>query len=190
MNDPLEAPGEVTALLQAHGDGDPQALNRLLPIIYNDLRSLAQKALRGRNPDQTLQPTALTHEVWIKLSGGLQDIAGRKHFFALAGRAMRQILTDFARAAGADKRGGGRQALTLSIDLGEYQERGIDLLELNETLERLAQLKPRHAQIVDLRFFSGLTIAETAEVLEVSTTTVESDWAMARAWLLDELRDE
>jgi len=179
---------EVSALIEAHADGDPTALDRLLPLVYDELRALASHALRRTGPGHTLQSTALAHEAWLKLSRGLRDVGGQQHFLAVASRAMRQVLSDYARRARAAKRGAGAVAVTLSESLDGAAANTFDIVALDDSLERLSQLRPRHARIVELRFFGGLTIAETAAALGVSTGTVESDWAMARAWLGRELR--
>ncbi len=183
-------PSEVSALLFAHRHGDRSALDRLTPLVYRELKDLASKVAGSPRIGNTLQPTALAHEAWIKLAGGMEHLEGREHFFALASRAMRQILTDHARAARAQKRGGGARTVTLneSLDGGTSQE--LDLIALDDSLTRLSTLMPRHASVVELRFLGGLTIEETAKVLGVSTGTVDSDWAMARSWLSRELRAE
>lgn len=185
MTDSL--PSEITALLAAHSEGDPTALDRLLPLVYDDLKQIAARAFYDQNAAHTLQPTALTHEAWLKLSGGLEKASGREHFLAIASRAMRQVLTDHARAARAAKRGRGRRAITIAEPLDGFESTELDLIALDDCLERLRALQPRHAQVVELRFLGGLTIAETARVMGVSTGTVEGDWAMARAWLRREL---
>lgn len=182
----MSGPSEVTELLRAHEGGDTDALGRLLPIVYDELRGLARRVWGGQGGARTLQPTALAHEAWIKLSGGMREVRGRHHFFAVAARAMRQVLADHGRARKADKRNPGGERVTLT-GLGAERETDLDLLALHEALERLSGLHARHADVVALRFLGGLTIAETAEVLDLSTTTVESDWAAARAWLALEL---
>lgn len=179
---------DITALLQAHAAGDPGAFDRLMPVVYDELRQLARQAFYQQRAGHTLQPTALTHEVWVKLSGGMEQASGREHFFAIASRAMRQILTDHARATRAEKRGGGHRAITLNESLDGQESAQLDLIDLDDCLTRLEELNPRHARVVELRFLGGLTIEETAKVLDVSTGTVDTDWAMARAWLRQRLR--
>lgn len=179
-------PKDVTALLQRHRGGDAAALQDLLERTYDELRVLSRRAFGGQQPGQTLQPTALLHEAWLKLGGKLDAVSDRQHFFALAARAMRQVLTDHARARSSQKRGGGVRSVTLHDDSAGGFE-GDDLVALDEVLERLSAFNERHARVVELRVFGGLTIAETAAALEVATSTVESDWAMARAWLRSEL---
>lgn len=181
-------PSQVTALLEAHSSGDQSALDQLLPLIYDELRGLARVAFARQGPNHTLQPTALAHEAWLKLAGGLDEVRGKRHFFAIAGRAMSQVLTDHARALAQAKREGRRHAVSLQgVDTGALDQ-DYDLIALEDSLRRLGELNPRHARIVELRFLGGLSIAETAEELSISTGTVETDWAMARAWLSRELR--
>lgn len=178
---------ETTRLLAELADGDRAAAERLLPLVYDELRSLAARCMRGQPADHTWQPTALVHEAFLRLSGA-EPCANRHHFLALAAKAMRQLLVDHARRRSADKRGGGRQRVTLA-GIGEKTTPAVDALALDEALRQLARLHPRQAQIIELRFFGGLTIAETARALELGTTTVEDDFVMARAWLARELAD-
>ena len=180
-------PSEVTALLSAHQGGDRSALDRLAPLVYRELRALAPKLAGAPHRGHTLQPTALVHEAWIKLAGGLNHVEGREHFFAVAAQAMRQVLMDHARSARTLKRGGDKRAVTLNEALDGESSNEINLIVLDDSLTRLSQLMPRHARVVELRFLGGLTIEETARVLGVSKGTVDSDWAMARSWLGREL---
>lgn len=176
----------ITELLDAHANGDEEALGRLTSVVYAELRRIAGRQLRG-DQGNTLQPTALVHEAWVKLSQGLGEVNGREHFFAVASRAMRQVLASHARKLHAAKRGGGAQRQTL-LELADGEGRqDIELLALSDSLERLATLNDRHARVVELRFLGGLTISETATALGVSTGTVEADWALARVWLFREL---
>lgn len=177
--------GEVTRELGSLQLGDEKAAVRIYELVYGELRGLANVCARPGS--QTLSPTALVHEAWIKLDGKLEGVKNRGHFLSLAGLAMRQILADHARAERAAKRAARRVTITLSVPGTQGGPELIDLLALDEALTRLAELQERHARVVELRFLAGLTIAETAEALGVSHTTVESDWATARAWLRTEL---
>lgn len=180
--------GEITQLLQL---GDKQALEKLFPIVYDELRVLAAALFRGElRSDHTLQPTALVHEAYLRLVGDFGDISwqNRAHFFGIAARSMRQILVNHAVAHNADKRGGGETVLALDDAVSFFQTQNIEILSLHEALERLAAIDPRAAEIVELRFFGGLTIEEAAEVLEISDTTVKREWEMAKAWLYRDLK--
>jgi len=186
--------GEATRLLQAVREGDAGAGERLVELLYGELHALGER--HGRR-DQTLAPTALVHEVWLKLEGHLAHFADRRHFLAAASQAMRQVLANHARAERALRRGGGRVVVTLD---GNRDGRGgsdlaanstnaeLDLVALDDSLRRLAELDARQARVVELRFLCSLTIPETADVLGVSEGTVKSDWVMAQAWLRRELR--
>ena len=180
-------PGDVTRLLGALSEGADGAAERVIEMVYAELRNLADGALRGERADHTLQPTALVHEAWMKLSG--QDGVewqNRSHFLGIASLAMRRVLVDHARMRSRDKRGGGaqREALITGI-VGEDGPLGQDLeiLALEEGLEQLKQHSERAAKVVELRFFGGLTEEEAAEVLGVTRPTVTRDWRAARAWL-------
>ena len=179
-----EASHEVTLLLARAGQGDPDATSRLLEIVYAELRGLAGAYARGQRSDHTLQPTALVNEAFLKLVHGDEPAWNdRAHFIAVAATAMRQVLTDHARARQARKRGGGWEKVSLSeLRLPESGDE-IDLVALDEALERLRAFDERKHKIVELRFFGGLTVEEAARVLDLSTTTVESEWRAARAWL-------
>lgn len=179
----VDLPEDISALLQAHSEGDPHALGRLLPLVYEELRHLARGAFYRQDPAHTLQPTALAHEAWLKLSSGMERVTGREHFFAVASRAMRQVLTDHARSRQTARRGGGHRSMTLTESLDGRDPLELDLIDLDDCLTQLEALNPRHAQVVELRFLGGLTIEETARALGVSTSTVDADWTMARAWL-------
>ena len=180
-----EAP---TELLERLRRGDRSALEVLLPLVYEHLHAVARNLFRGQPPGHTLQPTALVHEAYLRLVGARNLPAeSRAHFLAVAARAMRQILTDSARRRAAGKRGGGRAAVSLDSGLIADTAPPIDPVELDDALTRLAELDERQSQIVELRFFGGLTVGEVARVLEVSTFTVENDWRMARAWLSHQL---
>lgn len=165
--------------------GDPDATERLLGDVYEHLRAVAGRIFRGQSASHTLQPTAVVHEAFLKLvgseSGG--DWKDRAHFIAVAARAMRQILVDHARAASALKRGGDGKRITLIDVAGPDGPSAVDVLALEDALEKLATLDPRPARVAELRFLGGLNVEETALVLGVSTRTVELDWRMARGWL-------
>ena len=180
---------DVTALLAVWGQGDREADSRLMAIVYDDLRRVARRRLRTERADHSLAPTALVHEAYVRLVD-LRRMRwqNRAQFFAIAARLMRQILVDHARAHAAAKRGGVAWKVPLSDHVGTTMARDVDLLDLDAALERLATLDPRLGDIVVLRFFGGLTVEETAEVLARSPATVKRDWTRARAWLLRELR--
>ena len=165
-----------------------ESLDSLLPVVYQELRRLAAGYLRREKPGQTLQPTALVHEAYLRL---MKDKPGRwqnrAHFCAIAAHSMRQILIERARARGAAKRGGPRQRITLDEALIAGEDRSIDLLALDEALERLNELDPEQARLVELRFFGGLTVEETAEAMNISPATVKRHWTVAKAWLTREL---
>ncbi len=179
---------EVTRLLKEWGDGRHDAIDQLLPRIYAELRRLASSYLRRERPDHTLQPTALVHEAFIKLvDQRAVRWQNRAHFFGIAAQAMRRILVDHARAHAADKRGSGQRPVSLdeaSIAIGAPD---VDLIALDEVLTRLAALDPQQSRVVELRFFGGLTLDETAEVLNISPATVGREWTLAKAWLYAEL---
>lgn len=181
--------GEATRLLTAAGSGDAAAAEQLTPLLYDELRALAGRYLNARkNGVNTLQPTALVHEAFLRLIGHDEiDPRSRTHFFAAAANAMRWVLVDYARAKAAEKRGGGRTFLTLQSSDGVVESEEVDVLALHELLERLAELSPRAARVVDMRFFGGMSVSETAQVLGVSERTVKGDWRTARAWLRAEL---
>lgn len=174
---------EVTVLLKEINDGDPNASDKLLPLIYDELRKLARAYLRNERSDHTLQATALVHEAYIRLVEW-ENVSwqNRAHFFAVAAQIMRRLLVDYAREKKAQKRDGG-QKLALDETVSFTAPRGIDLLVLDEALENLAKLDKMQAKVVELRFFGGLTIEETAHTLNVSPTTVKREWTAAKAWL-------
>jgi RNA polymerase sigma factor (TIGR02999 family) len=183
------SPHAVSDLLKAWGAGDDEALATLLPLIYDDLRRQARRYMRGQTPGQTLQTTALVHEAYLRLLGQSSvEWKGRAHFFGVAAKAMRSILVDHARARVAAKRGGASRAVTLE-DAGGIAEPqpGVDVLALHDALDRLAEMDGRKSQLVELRYFGGLGIDETAAVLGVSPATVKREWTTARAWLRREL---
>ena len=163
------------------------ALERLLPEAYDELRRLAARAMRDQRPDHTLQPTALVHEVYLKLAGSSHQLVNRAHLFATAARAMRQILVDHARARASEKRGASPVKVTLSLAEPAAEPEIFDLLAFDEAMERLAALDEQQVRIVELRCFVGLSVEETAEALGISPRTVKRDAAMAKAWLFREL---
>lgn len=175
-------PHRVTELVRRLGDGDAAIAEELLPLVYDELRGIA-KALFARQPDgHTLQPTALVHEAWLKLAAGEQRWETRSHFFSVAARAMRQVLTDSARARRTDRRGKGWQKVTFADQVGKPNQ-GFDLVDVDDVLQRLAAANARHARVVELRLFGGLTIDEVAAVLGLTSRTIDLDWRSARAWL-------
>jgi len=191
---PKPGDGDVTTLLHAVHSGDPQAAEALLPIVYDELRRLASSRMAALAPGQTLQPTALVHEAYLKLVGR-QDPGwnGRGHFFGAAARAMREILVDRARRRSREKRGGGHRRVSLSDTLllaADFDGLADELLDLDGALQRLEIEHPRHAEVVLLRYFAGLGNEDAAAALGVSARTVERDWRFARAWLHRELSGE
>ena len=182
---------EVTMLLQAWGGGDKTALDRLTPMVYRELRRIAGRMMAAERPNHTLQATALVNEAYVRMVDTRQvKWQDRAHFFALCARAMREILIDHARARGSAKRGGGEVAIQLDEALAADPSPEANLLELDAALKRLAEIDPRKSQVVELRFFGGLNLEETAEALNVSTKTVQRDWDMARGWLYRELHSK
>ena len=177
---------EVTQLLVAWGHGDQAAADQLIPLVYGQLRRIARNRLRGEFASQTLQSTDLINEAYVRLVEQSVNWQSRAHFYGIAARLMRQILIDKARARHALKRGGDQHQISLTDADGEFKQ-SRDLLALNEALEALSEIDPKRSEIVELRFFGGLTIEETAEVLGVSAPTVERSWRAARAWLQTEL---
>jgi RNA polymerase sigma factor (TIGR02999 family) len=180
---------EVTRILSAIEGGDPKAAEQLLPLVYEELRKLAAQRLAQEKPGQTLQPTALVHEAYLRLVGleQGQQWNGRGHFFASAAEAMRRILVEQARKKGAGKRGGGRDRQDLDPDRVAAAEPNEDLLALDEALQRLAAKDPAKAQLIQLRYFAGLTIEEAALALGISVTSANRYWSYARAWLHQEM---
>ena len=177
----------VTELLLSWGEGDSAALDRLVPLLYDDLRRVARGHLRRERPGHSLQPTALVHEVFLRLVDvDRMTLKNRTHFFALSARLMRQILVDHARRQRASKRGSGATVIGLNeaaAGAAPAPTPSVDVLALDEALDALSSFDVRQCRVVELRFFAGLNIPETADALGVSTATVERDWAMAKAWL-------
>lgn len=177
---------DVTPLLRAWSEGDEQALERLIPLVYRELHRIARGCMARENSNQTLQATALVNEAYLRLVDARQvHWQDRAHFFALCARAMRRILVDHARSRASLKRGAGQ--ICLELQEGRAASKPTNLLELDEALIRLAALDPRKSQVVELRFFGGLSEVETAAALGVSEETVQRDWRMARTWLYREL---
>jgi RNA polymerase sigma factor (TIGR02999 family) len=175
---------DVTGLLLSWRQGDAAALDRLVPLVYQELRRVAGRRLRREAPGHKLQATALVHEVYLRLVDvDRMTLKNRAHFFGVAAVLMRQILVDHARRLRADKRGGGVTMLSLDDVSPAAHSTGVDVLALNQALEALSALDPRQGRVVELRFFAGLNIEETAQALEISPATVERDWALAKVWL-------
>ena len=182
---------QATQIVNAIAAGDRSAADRLFALVYRSLRDLASRYLKGERRDHTLSPTDLVHEAYMKLIDQTKvEWKGRTHFLAIGAQAMRRILVDHARYKQRAKRGGGRIRIQLNEQVALSPERGEDLLALDEALVKLAEVDPRQATIVELRFFGGLSVAEVAEVLGVSKRTVESEWTAVRAWLRRELTEE
>ncbi len=185
---PDATPPDVTDLLIAWSDGDQAAGDRLLDAVYHELHHQASRAMRGERAEATLQTTALVHEAYLRLVDQQRIVwRNRAQFFGVSAQLMRRILVDQARTRLADKRGGGAVHITLGEEVVPAVEDAYDIVSLHEALTRLAAMDPEQARIVELRYFGGLTIEETAEATGVSQTTVKAEWAIARAWLRREL---
>jgi RNA polymerase sigma factor (TIGR02999 family) len=185
------SPQEITQLLLDWNNGNQEALEKLTSLVYAELRRLAQKYMRRESPEHTLQTTALVHEAWLRLIDQQRvRWQNRAHFFGVAAQLMRRILVDMARSRNYLKRGGGTRQVSLDEALIISEERDADLVALNDALDALAGFDARKARVVELRFFGGLSIEETAEVLNISTDTVMRDWNTAKAWLYRELSRE
>ena len=182
--------GQVTELLRAWSEGDEHALDRLMPLIQAELHRLAKRYMARERRDHTLQPTALVNEAFLRLAGAQrlrwQD---RAHFLGITARLMRRVLVDHARSRGYQKRGGGGQRVTLSEGVAVSAGPAVDLVALDRALEALATVDPRKCRVIELRFFGGLSVEETAEELHVSMDTVKRDWRLAKLWLLRELAE-
>ena len=183
-----EPAADVTQLLVSWSMGNQAALDELMPLVYGELHRLASAYLRRERPDHTLQSTALVHEAFMKLSNQREvEWRNRAHFYGIAAQMIRRILVDYARSHHAEKRGSGAVKLALDEAMAVPQQKDLDLLGLNDALERLAEMDPRQSRIVELRFFAGLSIEETAEVMQLSPATIKREWNSARAWLFREL---
>jgi len=180
---------DVTVLLAELTKGNEEAASKLIPLVYAELRRLAGSYMRRERSDHTLQATALVHEAYLKLVDQRSvDWQSRSHFFGIAAQVMRRILVDHARGHLREKRGGGQRAVPIDEALVFAPEQSLDLVKLDQALERLTKLDPRQGKIVELRFFGGLTVEQTAELLGVSPKTVKRDWSMAKAWLHGDLK--
>lgn len=185
MADPSE---QITELLVRWRGGDQVAFDALLPLVYSELRQIAQHYLQRERSDHTLQSTALVHEAYVRLVGNkVPQWQDRAHFFGVAARVMRQILVEYARSHQAAKRGGGAYKITLEEGLQAPQPVDVDVIMLDDALKQLASLDPQQSHIVELRFFAGLSIEDTSEVLGISPSTVSREWTSARAWLHREI---
>ncbi len=179
---------EITQLLVQWGDGDQASLDKLMPLVYGELRQIAKRYMSRQDPGHTLQTTALIHEAFLKLvNQSEKQWQNRAHFFGVAAQAMRAILVDYARSRQYAKRGGGARTVALDEAATVSEERAAELVALDEALEALAQIDPRKSRIVEMRYFGGLSAEETAEVLKVSPNTVLRDWRLAKTWLRREL---
>jgi RNA polymerase sigma-70 factor, ECF subfamily len=182
-------PAGVTQLVVRWSAGDGAALHELMPIVYNELRRLARSAVRRDGRVSVLQPTALVHEVWLRLAGKENlSVESRGQFYALAAKMMRDVLVDHLRRRRAAKRGGLQIQVPLQDGTAPARAQHVEILMLDEALTRLGEIKPRYVQIAELRYLAGLTIEQTAEVLNVSHATIEREWVLSRAWLRRELR--
>ena len=178
---------DVSLLLHAAGSGDSDAMEALLPLLYDELHELAHRQRRRQRGPATLNTTSLLHEAYLKLVRANGSFEDRTHFFRLAAKSMRQILVDYARRHRAAKRGGGEAPATFDEEMFDVGKRSEELIALDEALEQLAKLSPRQSEIVSMRYFAGFTIPETAELLGLSAATVSRDWAAAQAWLQQEM---
>jgi RNA polymerase sigma factor (TIGR02999 family) len=191
MDEPLASPHRVTQLLTEWSHGDDAALAELTPLVYEELRRLAHHYMEGQRRDHTLQTTALVNEAYLRLADQTNpNWQSRAHFFAVAARAMRQILVSYARSNRAQKRGGGAARIELDEAAIMSPEQSNEIVDVHEALERLATLDERKAQVVELKFFGGLNYEEIAEVLKIARVTVRRDWEFARLWLYTELHSE
>jgi RNA polymerase sigma factor (TIGR02999 family) len=189
----LEGAGgsEITQLLRAWGSGDEAALDRLTPVVYDELRRMARRYLRRESVDNSLQATALVHEAYLKLvDAKVAQWQDRAHFFAISARLMRRILVDAARTKDAGKRGGGAVRVELNESIDGTPMRDDQMLRLDEAMDALARFDARKAKVVELRFFGGLSVEETAEVLKISAQSVMRDWKLARVWLAREMEGD
>jgi RNA polymerase sigma factor (TIGR02999 family) len=186
---PIPPTAQVTNLLVAWGQGDEAAFEQLIPVVHAELRRIARRHMGHERGGHTLQPTALVNEAYLKLVDVRQvQWQDRAHFFAMSSRVMRRVLVDAARARGYQKRGGGAQQVTLDEGRVGGPQPAADVLALDDALTALAAIDPRKSQVVEMRYFGGLSIEETAEALDVSVRTVKRDWTMAKLWLLRELK--
>ncbi len=187
MASPNPQPEEVTRLLVDYSKGDQQALEQLLPLVYNELRRLAAGYLRREREDHTLQPTALVHEAYLRLLGQDVEWQNRAHFFGVAANMMRRILVDHARQHQAEKRGSGEVKIALDEAINLSSERATDLIALDDALTALAAFDPQKSRMIELRYFAGLSVEETAQVLGISIATFSRQWKTTKAWLYREI---
>ena len=191
LHEMVTPPGEITQVLAKVDAGEQGAAALLMELAYDELRELAQSLMRDQPPEHTLQPTALVHEAALRLlgTGGLEEVRNRTYFFGAMCRAMRRVLVDHARRRNASRRGGGNTPLPLDATIAAIEKsRGLDLVNLDEALVRLEQRSQRQAEVVNMRFFGGFGMQEISDHLQVSLSTVENDWRVARAWLKNELQ--
>jgi RNA polymerase sigma factor (TIGR02999 family) len=185
----MSADHSVTQLLEEWTSGNREALDKLMPVVYGELRKMAKRYMSQQNPGHTLQTTALIHEAYLRMVNQKEKhFENRAHFFGVAAQAMRHILVDYARARGADKRGGGARPISLEEAALVTQERAAELVAFDDALKELDQLSTRQSRVVELRYFGGMSVEETAKVIGVSSDTVMRDWSMAKAWLHRRLR--
>ena len=185
----MGSPSQITVLLEQWGQGDRQALEQLTPLVYSELHRLASQYLRRERPDHTLQSTALVNEAYLKLVGQhSMRWQNRAHFFGIAAQLIRRILVDYARSRYAEKRGSSAPKLSLEEITESAAARDLDLIALDDALEDLAKIDARQSRVVELRFFAGLSVEETAEILQMSPATVKREWTAAKAWLFRQLR--
>ena len=185
-----QSPSQVTDLLVAWSNGDKFAYDQLVPLVYDELHRLAHRYMSGERPGHTLQTTALVDEAYLRLVNQKVHWQNRSHFFAIAAEVMRRILVDYARRRRYAKRGGDAQKVELDEAMIMARERSNELIALDDALKRLAEFDDRKSRVVELRFFGGLSVEETADVLKVSVNTVKRDWSTARAWLFKEVMSD
>jgi len=184
-----QSPEQITGLLQAWRDGNKEALDELVPMVYDELRRIAHRYMRRQAAGQTLQTTAVVHEAYMRLAGQ-DEVAwqNRAHFYGVCAQVMRSLLVDRARARGAAKRGGTGYKVSVSDGVAASNTADVDIVALDDALQRLGSIDPRKAQIVELRYFGGLTVEETAAFLDLSPITIKREWLKAKAWLYNELK--
>lgn len=182
--------GDVTQLLKAMKSGDPSAAEQLLPMVYSELHRLATSYMRRERQDHTLQPTALINEAYLRMAQEDVDWQNREHFIGVAAHVMRRVLVDYARTHNAEMRGGGLKRVELEEGLAISVDSSEDILSLDEALHRLTELNPRQAQVVELRYFAGLSVEQIASILGIAPRSVKRDWALARIWLFKELKTD